>query len=91
MPIFDARVWAAARVSKTDQKIALTQYERAIQVSFREVADALAVQRLNCLARRLLQRIGDADEAPRTAVHGGQHHRVAVTPQLLRPGIEAHR
>jgi len=44
MPIFDARTWAALRVSKTVQKIALTQYEKVIQTAFREVADALAVQ-----------------------------------------------
>jgi len=44
MPIFDARTWAALRVSKTDQKIVLTQYEKAIQAAFREVADALAVR-----------------------------------------------
>jgi len=44
MPIFDAHVWAALRVSKADQKILLTQYEKTIQTAFREVADALAVQ-----------------------------------------------
>ncbi len=44
MPIFDARVWAALRVSKADRKIALTQYEKVIQTAFREVADSLAVQ-----------------------------------------------
>ena len=44
MPIFDARVWAALRVSKADQKIVLTQYEKTIQTAFREVADSLAVQ-----------------------------------------------
>jgi multidrug efflux system outer membrane protein len=43
-PIFDARAWAALGVSKTDRRIILTQYERAIQTAFREVADALAVQ-----------------------------------------------
>jgi multidrug efflux system outer membrane protein len=43
MPIFDARTWVALRVSKAEQKIVLTQYERAIQVAFREVADVLAV------------------------------------------------
>ncbi len=43
-PIFDARTWAAYRVSKADRKIALAQYEKAIQTAFREVADALAVQ-----------------------------------------------
>lgn len=44
MPIFDARTWAALRVSKADQEIVLTQYEKTIQTAFREVADALAVQ-----------------------------------------------
>lgn len=44
MPIFDARTWAALRVSKADQKILLTQYERTIQAAFRDVADTLAVQ-----------------------------------------------
>ena len=44
LPIFDARVWAALRVSKADRKIVLTQYEKAIQTAFREVADSLAVQ-----------------------------------------------
>lgn len=44
LPIFDSRVWAANRVSKSVQKIALTQYEKTIQTAFREVADALAVR-----------------------------------------------
>jgi len=44
MPIFDARTWAAYRVSKSVQKIALTQYEKTIQTAFKEVADALAVR-----------------------------------------------
>lgn len=44
MPIFDARTWAAYRVSKTDREIILTRYENTIQTAFREVADALAVQ-----------------------------------------------
>ncbi|RJP89632.1 MAG: efflux transporter outer membrane subunit [Desulfobacteraceae bacterium] len=44
VPIFDARTWAAYRVSKAQQEIALTQYEKTIQSAFREVADSLAVQ-----------------------------------------------
>jgi len=44
MPIFDTRTWAAYRVSKSIQNIALTQYEKTIQAAFREVADALAVR-----------------------------------------------
>lgn len=44
LPIFDARTWAALRVTKADREIILTQYEKTIQTAFREVADALAVQ-----------------------------------------------
>jgi len=44
IPVFDSRAWAALRVSKTDQKIIQTQYEKVIQIAFREVADALSVQ-----------------------------------------------
>lgn len=44
MPIFDMRTWAALRVTKAERKITLTQYERAIQTAFREVADVLAAQ-----------------------------------------------
>ena len=44
LPIFDARTWAALRVSKADREIVLTQYEKAIQTAFREIADALAMQ-----------------------------------------------
>jgi multidrug efflux system outer membrane protein len=43
MPIFDARTWSALTVSRTDQEIALTQYEKTIQTAFKEVADSLAV------------------------------------------------
>jgi multidrug efflux system outer membrane protein len=42
MPIFDARTRPAYDVAKVDKEISLTQYEKAIQVAFREVADALA-------------------------------------------------
>lgn len=42
LPIFDARTWPALRVTKVDKEIAVAQYEKAIQVAFREVADALA-------------------------------------------------
>lgn len=44
MPIFDARVWAAARVSEATQKIALANYENTIQKAFREVADTLVTR-----------------------------------------------
>ena len=44
LPVFDARTWAAYRVSKAERKIALAKYEQTIQRAFREVADSLAVQ-----------------------------------------------
>ena len=43
MPIFDARLWSAYDATNVEKEIALTQYEKAIQTAFREVADALAV------------------------------------------------
>jgi multidrug efflux system outer membrane protein len=43
MPLFDARTWSAHKAAKVQREMAVTQYERAIQTAFREVADALAV------------------------------------------------
>ena len=44
MPIFDTRTWSAHKAAKVQREIAVTQYEKAIQSAFREVADALAVR-----------------------------------------------
>ncbi len=44
MPIFDARTWSAHKAAKVQREIAVTQYEKAIQSAFREVADTLAVR-----------------------------------------------
>jgi len=44
MPIFDARTWSGLKATKVQREIAVTQYEKAIQSAFREVADALAVR-----------------------------------------------
>jgi len=44
MPIFDTRAWAALRTTKVQREIAITEYERAIQTAFRDVADELAVR-----------------------------------------------
>lgn len=52
MPVFDARTWWALKASKVQQKLALTQYEKAIQNAFREVADALA---LHCAIKRQVE------------------------------------
>ncbi|MBW2356033.1 MAG: efflux transporter outer membrane subunit [Deltaproteobacteria bacterium] len=51
MPIFDPRTWAALDITKVEREIILTQYEKAIQTAFREVADALA--RHDTVGRRL--------------------------------------
>ena len=63
MPIFDARTWSAYDVAKVDREISLTQYEKAIQVAFREVADALA------------QRGTLGDQIAGSTVIGGRHCR----------------
>ena len=44
LPIFDSRSWSALKVTKVQREIAVTQYEKAIQNAFKEVADALAVR-----------------------------------------------
>jgi multidrug efflux system outer membrane protein len=44
LPIFDPRIWSGLKITKVQQEIAVTEYQRAIQTAFREVADALAVQ-----------------------------------------------
>lgn len=42
MPLFDARLWSALKVTKVDREIAVAQYEKAIQGAFSDVANALA-------------------------------------------------
>ena len=44
MPIFDTRTWSALKVTKVQREMAVTQYEKAIQNAFKEVADALAIR-----------------------------------------------
>ena len=44
MPIFDPGTWYTLRTSKVQRNIAVAQYEKAIQSSFRDVADALAIR-----------------------------------------------
>jgi multidrug efflux system outer membrane protein len=44
VPIFDSRTWSALELTEVEKKSAITQYEKAIQTAFREVADALAVR-----------------------------------------------
>ncbi|OPY81225.1 MAG: Outer membrane protein OprM precursor [Syntrophorhabdus sp. PtaU1.Bin153] len=42
MPVFDTRLWSALRGVTVEREIAVAQYEKAIQMAFKEVADALA-------------------------------------------------
>jgi len=44
VPIFDARTWSAYDVAKVNRDILLTQYEKTLQIAFKEVADALAAE-----------------------------------------------
>lgn len=44
MPLFDARTWSGLKAAKVQRQIAVTEYQRAIQNAFREVADALAAR-----------------------------------------------
>lgn len=45
LPIFTGGAnWATLRVSETDQKIAVANYEKSIQTAFSEVANALAME-----------------------------------------------
>jgi len=43
LPVLDARLWSRLDVAKAEKEIAIAEYEKSIQVAFREVADALAV------------------------------------------------
>jgi len=44
LPVFDARIWAAYKLSKVQRKIVLTQYEKTIQRAFKEVMDRLVTK-----------------------------------------------
>ncbi|SDN22301.1 outer membrane protein, multidrug efflux system [Desulfonauticus submarinus] len=44
LPVFDARVWTAYKLSKLQRKLYLIQYERTIQNAFKEVLDTLVIR-----------------------------------------------
>jgi multidrug efflux system outer membrane protein len=70
MPIFDARTWSAHKAAKVQREIAVTQYEKAIQSAFREVADALAVRGT----------VSQQVEAQQSLVHAaGETYRLSVS------------
>ena len=61
LPIFDAgRLRANVDVATADQDIALSQYERTVQVGFREIADALALTRTLAAQREAQQALVEA-------------------------------
>jgi multidrug efflux system outer membrane protein len=62
LPIFDARTWAAYRVSDAQRQIALAQYEKTIQAAFRDVADALAVRTTIDQQREAQQAVVDSSQ-----------------------------
>ncbi len=76
LPIFDGgRNRANLRVSETDRDIAVARYEQAIQVAFREVADALAergtVQQQLDAQAALVEATGDSLSLSRARFEGG--------------------
>ncbi len=77
LPIFDARTWAAYRVSDATREIALAQYEKSIQTAFRDVADALAVR-------------GTIDQqiAAQQAIVDASQRIVELTRQRYTQGLE---
>jgi multidrug efflux system outer membrane protein len=63
IPIFEAgRLQANLDVARTDQDIAVAQYERAVQAGFREVADGLALSASLAAQRAAQQSLLDAAE-----------------------------
>ena len=80
LPIFDAgRNRANLRVSQVDRDLAVTDYERSIQVAFREVADAL-------VARGSFEEQVEAQERLRQ----GQADRLQLAEQRYRAGIASY-
>lgn len=87
MPIFDARIWAALRVSKADRKIILTEYEKAIQTAFRETADALAVQ--GTIDRQVAAQESIVDAATETYSLSDERYNLGIDGYLSV--LDAHR
>lgn len=87
MPIFDARIWAALRVSKADRKIILTEYEKAIQTAFRETADALAVQ--GTIDRQVAVQESIVDAATETYSLSDERYNLGIDGYLSV--LDAHR
>lgn len=77
LPIFQGgRLTAQLAGAKTDQQIALAQYEKAIQSGFREVADALALTRTldeqRTAQQALVRAAARADELSRARYRAGR-------------------
>jgi multidrug efflux system outer membrane protein len=80
LPIFDAgRNRANLRVSQVDRDLAVADYERSIQIAFREVADAL-------VARGSFEEQVEAQERLRQ----GQADRLQLAEQRYKAGIASY-
>ncbi|RYF94364.1 MAG: efflux transporter outer membrane subunit [Caulobacteraceae bacterium] len=94
LPIFDGGANAAnLKVAKADRDIALAQYDRTVQVAFREVADSLAVQttldRRIDAATRLLVAAQDAERLSRIRYEQGiDSYLVLLDAQRTRYSAE---
>ncbi|MDO9336478.1 MAG: efflux transporter outer membrane subunit [Caulobacter sp.] len=94
LPIFDGGANAAnLKVAKADRDIALAQYDRAVQVAFREVADSLAIQttldRRIDAATRLLVAAQDAERLSRIRYEQGiDSYLVLLDAQRTRYSAE---
>jgi outer membrane protein, multidrug efflux system len=83
VPIFQAgRLRAAARAAEVDRDIAVARYEQAIQIGFREAADALALTATLALQRQaqdaLTEAAGRAYELSRARYRQGRDSYLSV-------------
>ncbi|MBY4897076.1 efflux transporter outer membrane subunit [Cupriavidus sp. AU9028] len=80
-PLFDAgRLRAELRLSELRKSVAVAQYEQAIQVAFREVADGLAGSETYALQSGAQERV--VAEEQRRAELAGQRYRAGVDGRL---------
>ncbi|MBF0572495.1 MAG: efflux transporter outer membrane subunit [Desulfamplus sp.] len=87
IPIFDARTWAAFRVSKSEREIMLTQYEKTIQTAFKEVADALAVK--NTVDEQITAHLSLVDATSETYRLSEERYKKGIDSYLSV--LDAHR
>ncbi|HWL27578.1 MAG TPA: AdeC/AdeK/OprM family multidrug efflux complex outer membrane factor [Burkholderiaceae bacterium] len=80
LPIFDGgRNRANLKISEADRDIALAEYEKSVQVAFREVADALAERGT----------LGEQLDAQRDLVDASEHNK-ALADARYRSGVDSY-